>query len=74
MKVIRKDKPEGFRPITLEITFETVSELKTLWNQLNVTDSDISEYSQGDFYSMEVVEVADLDRLFSAINIELSSL
>tara|TARA_R110000803_G_scaffold208126_2_gene276598 strand:+ start:381 stop:605 length:225 start_codon:yes stop_codon:yes gene_type:complete len=74
MKVIRKHKPEGFRPITLEITFETVSELKTLWNQLNVTAEEVSERSQGDENPMEVVEVSDLDRLFTDIHIELSSL
>ena len=74
MKVKRKDTQEGFRPITLEITFETVSELKTLWNQLNVTDYEVSSSSQSRSRPMEVVEVSGAIDLFSAVDEELRNL
>tara|TARA_R110000824_G_scaffold117470_5_gene269488 strand:- start:16257 stop:16481 length:225 start_codon:yes stop_codon:yes gene_type:complete len=74
MKVKRRDTQEGFRPITLEITFETVSELKTLWNQLNVTDEEVSAASRSRSRPMEVVEVSGGIDLFSAVDEELRNL
>jgi len=71
MKVIRKDKLEGFRPVTLEITFETISELKTMWNLLNVSDEEVSNESERYPHLVEVVEVADFHSLFDEIGREL---
>ena len=74
MKVKRRDTQEGFRPITLEITFETVSELKTLWNQLNVTDEEISAASRLRSRPMEVVEVSGGIDFFAAVDEALNQI
>ena len=71
MKINKRDTQEGFRPVILEITFETKAELKTMWNLLNVSDAAISEASQDGFHPIEVVEVADFQRLFDVLCGEL---
>lgn len=68
MKVKRKDQQDGFKPITLEVTFETISELKTMWNQLNVCPEDVSDASKkyAD-YPIEVCEVGSF-HLFDVVD------
>jgi len=74
MKVKQIIKEEGFRPITLTVTIETISELKTLWNRLNASDEKTSDDSK--YYGVHKMEPCEIDgdRLFCVIDDILNDL
>ncbi len=47
MKIKIKDsKKVGFQPVTIELTLETMNELKSLWCYLNIPKDSVVEYNQ----------------------------
>ena len=48
---LKQEQPKVFKPITLEITLETLAEAQELWHRLNITSKSIkSIYINNDVY------------------------
>lgn len=45
MKVEVNEKEKGFQPIKLKITIESEQELCSLWHRMNVSVSNVNDYS-----------------------------
>ena len=50
MKIlVKEDKVEVFKPITIEVTLESLGELEALWHRLNVSVDDVKKSSNDSF-------------------------
>lgn len=68
MKVTRKDTPKEFSPVTLELTIESESELRTLYTILNLSDEEVLDSSsRTNFEVRNANELASLMKFYIAV-------
>ncbi len=46
MKVISKQQPKAFKPVTIEVTFETRDEIRSLFERLNFNTADMQDFKE----------------------------
>lgn len=68
MKVTRKDLPATFTPVTLELTIESESELRTLYTLFNMPDATVVEASSKEGFEVQnLKDVADTYDIYEVI-------